>query len=556
MTARAVFPRRTFLKGSACAAACLPALAAGERGSRQSENRSRQLPTATTRNLVPAHGGPALGYWCTWQAQLDSAEKAGSPVDHLTQNATRALDEHDLFGDPGWIRYFASVRPDLLFLADLGWDVPADATFTESELGPLGSYVLDTRKFPSCTGTPVERLRALVDRVRANHWGGLGLWLPAQAFGEDLAGRMLPPDKLSSVMRAAVHLFRDAGVSYLKFDYGVRGDSVAFRRLVSDIVAAEAPNLIVEHASPCGPLNDVATGPDDKTIVHKTGRYRPWADGAILRRAVQLLEFSDILRTYDVLDLFAVSTRLDRAADILSGARGLRRSAVLNTEDGLYLAAALGCAVGILRHPNPKDSRPKVREVLRAVRWQRIAPPFPAHIGRLEVDERILTDSFTYTAQTAEFWIPSIVGQSITQAAPARIARGMGLPEVVARHEPPFVAASRHPNGAVALAALPRTAPEIGSYMPLADVALQIDGDSPVGLFGRYRSINLQLGRPLRGRRVLAQDLATDHSHDVTPLVSRDGASLNVPGELIDELSAFGAPNEDHSEPGIVLTIV
>ena len=79
------------------------------------------------------------------------------------------------------------------------------------------------------------------------------------------------------------------------------------------------------------------------------GRFgsQPWGS-----RRQQILANTDVYRTYDVTSILSLPTTLDRLAEMLRGAEGhadLR--ALLNVEDEVYLAAVMGCTMGILRHP-------------------------------------------------------------------------------------------------------------------------------------------------------------------------------------------------------------
>ena len=59
--------------------------------------------------------------------------------------------------------------------------------------------------------------------------------------------------------------------------------------------------------------------------------------------------------------------------------------------DELYIGAALGCAIGIMRSRYGKDlfrMNTKLDEIAAAVRWQRFAPPFSG--GELKVSDKIL----------------------------------------------------------------------------------------------------------------------------------------------------------------------
>ena len=97
---------------------------------------------------------------------------------------------------------------------------------------------------------------------------------------------------------------------------------------------------------------------------------------------------------YDVTPQFSVASTLDRAAYLLPYAKGY-----LNVEDELYLAAALGCQMGIMRSVYGKglddwDDSDRLKEADAALFWQRIAPPFTG--GNVEISKEILADEWTF----------------------------------------------------------------------------------------------------------------------------------------------------------------
>ncbi|HLW80384.1 MAG TPA: hypothetical protein VKU44_12385, partial [Terriglobia bacterium] len=340
-------------------------------------------------------------------------------------------------------------------------------------------------------------------------------------------------------------------------------------RLLVDLCREEAPGLVVEHARTCGPVND-EPNPWQKTnpwVVHHSGRYAPWNDGAVLARAIELLRFSGTLRTYDVTFQLSVPTTLDRVAQLLAGkpADATSDGGLLLCEDEVYIGAGLGCAMGILRAPgwktyagqdyNPYHLDRRTTEAVRAVRWQRLAPAFAAWKAEVHLDSRVLMDDWRYEpGESAATWLD---GQDIRQGAPARVARGMPLPAVHAAGEPPFVITSRHPNGAVSVATLPRTVRGRSLATPLADITMDIGaGDSPVGVFGQYGSLTLTLTEDLGARRIWAQDLAADAAVDITARVARQGRSLTLPGRLVTEAGTSAAEPGDLSGPGLVLRLI
>lgn len=73
----------------------------------------------------------------------------------------------------------------------------------------------------------------------------------------------------------------------------------------------------------------------------------------------------------------------------------------------------------------------------------------------------------------------------VSQSAPARVTRGLPLPDVKCNEEPPYVVASRNPNGAITIGTLGRISNEKGYYFPKADVTLKIGKiTGKIGIFG------------------------------------------------------------------------
>jgi hypothetical protein len=361
---------------------------------------------------------------------------------------------------------------------------------------------------------------------------------------------------------------REAGIRYWKCDYGARGNDPNFRRLVTEICRQEAPGLVVEHARTSGPVNDEPCPWDIvPRVVHRSGRFATWDDGRVLAEALELLAFSSVLRTYDILQQLRIPSTLDRVAQLVANkpAQAMGAGGLLLCEDQVYIGAGLGCAVGIMRtslakthreqEDDPYDINRRIDEVIRAVRWQRLAPPFPAWQAEAHLDSRVLMDDWYFKKGRSN--APWLEGRDIQQGAPARVSRGMALPGVNAEGESPYVIASRHPLGAISIATLPRTSQSKGSYLPAVDVVIDIgEGNVPVGIFGRYRSLTLTLTQCLGSRRVWAQDLAADAAVDVSSRVGKQGQNLILPGKLIDELGCAAASPGDISNPALVLRLI
>jgi hypothetical protein len=193
-------------------------------------------------------------------------------------------------------------------------------------------------------------------------------------------------------------------------------------------------------------------------------------------------------------------------------------------------------------------------EVVRALRWQRIAPPFSPGLGSANVSDEILTDSWIF--DRGQTWQNEIIGATVRQGAPACLARNISLPEVKVKGEKPFVFATRFPNGAVAIAAQERTQVGNAWYMPACDVTLSVaDAPGPYGVFGYFDSLTLASDKPLHDQRILAQDLAGNEAIDISSLVQVRGKSLYIPGNVIRRIGLHNATPGDISAPGLVLAL-
>jgi len=285
---------------------------------------------------------------------------------------------------------------------------------------------------------------------------------------------------------------------------------------------------------------------------------------------MEILQHTDVYRTYDVTSILSLPTTLDRVSEMLKGAEGHSEvRGLLNVEDEVYVAAAMGCTMGILRHPlkgmrpgkdtdlffnGPRQTKKRMDEVVRALRWQRIAPPFSPGLGSVKRSDEILTDSWIF--ERGQTWQNEIVGARVQQGAPACLARNISLPEVKGKDDKPFVFATRFPNGAVAIGAQERTQVGNGWYMPKCEVTLSVaDAPGPYGVFGYFDSLTLAFDNPPHDKRVLAQDLAGDEPIDISSMVQVRGKSLYIPGKVISRMGLHSATPGDISAPGLVVAI-
>lgn len=516
--------RRRFLAASA-AAAIAPAFPEYARAD-----------SGTPVNLVPHEPSGAPNYWCTWALQnymygqnLERVDPARLEGDAGAELARIAMTEDNLFSAQGWAKsFYPKVRHDLYLLLDDGW-----------EKGGTASFELDTEKFPSFNGDPSARLGKLASAIQNCGWRGAALWCRNTPEGERM-GRL---EALSD----------QAGVRYWKIDIGDPEFGLVHVRNEKHIP------LTLEHVH-----GEAAVNGD----WHTDGRF-----GAQLwnSRRMTILRNTDVYRTYDVTSILSIPTTLDRLASMLEGAQGHPEvKGLLNVEDEAYIAAVMGCTMGIMRHPldgkrpgpdydlffnGPRETKRRSDEVIRALRWQRVAPPFSPGEGTITIDREILTDTWTF-ART-QTWQPDLVGATVHQGAPARITRNLPLPLVSTKGDKPFVYAARFPNGAVAIAAQERTRVGEAWYMPACDLTLAVsDAPGPFAIFGSPRSVTFVFDKRVSGKRVMAQDLAGDTAVDIAHRVHLRGNYLHIPGEVIRTEGLRHATPGDISSPGLVIALV
>ena len=475
-------------------------------------------------DLIPQTQNPAADYFCTWNIQ-------GYVTSYQGNEAQRAqMTEANLFGHgkyQGWVDFYPKIRGDLLLVMDDSWDVPP-----KGDPACFGSLILNDERFPACTGSPAERLEKLTVKVKAAGWKGLGGWVCAQ---------QAPKYAMSSeadYWKERMRWMREAGVVYWKVDWGRDSKDAAWRRMLTELGRKEAPDLVIEHAM-----------------------------------TVEALKFCDVYRTYDVENAIAAPVTIDRVAKLLQEPVTEPVPALINCEDEPYIAAGLGCVLGIMRHPfvgalpdgrqdfvfppSGRDLKRRLDEVIRAVRWHRIAAPVRLGSTRVCVDTNRLNDAWMLAP--LETWEPARrPGDWLNASAPARISRGLDLPDVQvgAAGLPPFVLASRSANGAVAVTTVGRTVgrqylnPSVAVVLPVGNAP------GPFGIFGYYGSLTLQFDHPPGRVRMLAQDLAGEEAADVTSAVTLRGNTLFIPGALIAKIGLSAAGKNDLSEPGLVLTLV
>lgn len=484
------------------------------------------LSCHTQRSLVPDRVSNVPDYFSTWNIQ-------GYVVSYEGEPTVTVMDEQHMFGEgklEGWTRFFPEFREDLYFLMDDSWDIPA-GTHGGSNAAHMGEARLNEERFPSCKGAPTDRLKTLVKKTKDAGWKGLGCWLIARE-AETAPDR----EDRETYWKTRLKEHQDAGVAYWKVDYGKEERNIQWRRMLTQLGHEVAPDIKIEHAY----TNEV-------------------------------IEDADLFRTYDVEVITSVPVTIQRVVNLLKykhkpGALGL-----VHCEDEPYIAAGLGCVVGVMRHPinedlpnglsdhvfpaTGRDLKSRIDEVNRLLKWHRIAAPFGVN-NDAQVDENLLTDHWILAER--ETWVPNHhPGDTLIEKAPARISRNLPLPQVTCNNdELPYVMSSLYPNGAIAIAAVERV---LGRkwYTPEATVIQQIPNvEHPIGIFGTYKEVVLESQEAIPTKaRIWAQDLIAKEATDITNEVKIEGNRMILPGSLIEKIGTQAATPGDKSAPGLVLQV-
>jgi len=515
----------------------------------------RQRIAESDINLIPDSAGTTPSYCCTWSCQNFATDtfSIGYAIglgDHTVPSDN--LTEEAVFQNPGWEKKLPqSVKKDLFLVFDVGWDIEGGSHAEPARDRPGPCDGDDRQAHPDQPGRPGQPQQT-DRRVHARRHLRRGQDRDRAGAGRSALRRRAEPDHEWS---------KKAGIQYWKVDYGSRGGDINFRKMLTRLAHEEAPGLWLENGRGGGPFNDDEC-PWDTPNVGKTGSYKNWDNGIALSTANQLLEFSDVLRTYDVSAQLSIPTTIDRVAQLLNSFSSRPTGkGIINCEDEPYIAAALGCAIGVMRNPafiippdqdyDPLRSKDQMDAVIRAVRWQRMSAAFSVGYNPVILDSTFTKDYWKF--QTGQTWAKWMTGRTVMQGAPARVARGMEMPKVKCEGPKPYVLCSKFPNGNYAVATMLRTDSVKGYFYPLADITIRCDQPALVGVFGRFQSLTVCFSDEVKIQKVFAQDLAGDKAIEITDLIKKEGSLLKVPGELIEQLGLSAATKGDVSEPGLVL---
>lgn len=574
------------------------------------------ITSSAQESLVPTTPSTAPDYYCTWNLQgyvCSYANGAGS-------NDLRVeINEDNLFGsqygyavwgkgtkktvgngngngtksswtvDPryqDWLSHYPSIRQDLTFVMDDSWDIPKgelDQNGLCDKYGaskrPDGSnydnpylarVAIDESRFPSFTKSSttgntlgdMQRMRALVNAVKDRGWRSLGGWICAQdpiMYTKDYTGKNNNMSNSKQWTEAQEEQYWKkrlaesnwAGFSYWKVDWGNKDRNETFRRNLSKWGQEVAPGVIIEHAS-----------------FQDGGTHHP-----------DYIPFSETIRSYDVNNNIAQAQTIQRLYDLGQQADTEREGwGIINCEDEPYIAAGLGCAIGVMRHPyvgnmpNGKQDtyfadygdgsrklKNRLNEIVRAVRWHRIATPFTHKKDQWKASDDKLQES----------------GNGKTWEAPARMSRRLPLPVITGagtqNDNRPYLLASLYDNDCAALAIINRNINGVYQSQKV-DVSFEpLRWDRRIGIFGYAKSVTIryQQGLPDKPFKVFAQDLATDDNPTAIAFTkTADGRGIKIDGSVLEALCKghdypyseveheAGKDYTDLSDPAVVLLIM
>jgi len=490
-------------------------------------------------------------YYCTWSSQANLSTRRSKDGNSLSALMRDTLNEENVFGEEGLVNQFPSIRDKLIFVFDDGWDVPYG--LVNNDKGDFGSLIVNEDRFPSFTGEPKERLKKLVDKVKSYGWKGVGLWICASAKGEEWEN-MLTHEERIQYWTERLEWCKYAGVSYWKVDWGSLCNDVEFRRNLNKWRDEVYPELVIEHAVIMAPLSGVNDN-------DQTGRYIDWGD--IPERTMQLMEFSDVIRSYDVSGKLSIPTTIDRVQFILSKGKELNSRSYINAEDEAYVCSALSLETGVmtnlLKNPDGTPMRPKSTENIRSVNWLScFAPPVAVGDVSFKCSDEILFDVCNFV--NLRTWISKYGDRDIKQGAPAVIALNDELPNVeYLDDEKPYVLCNRHSNGAYAIAVMPRFVQEAEItrfFTPKVNLNISQKVDLPIGIFGEVSEVNIEFDKSVNGKTIFAQDLASDEAIDITSECFVNENFVKISGEVLNRIGTSKNCFADQSKPGLVIKLI
>ena len=201
-----------------------------------------------------------------------------------------------------------------------------------------------------------------------------------------------------------------------------------------------------------------------------------------------------------------------------------------------------------------RDYNRRIDEVIRAVRWHRIAEPFGVN-----------DDVKIGFEQEKDYWVKEKGDEGSKDKVnspdcPMFVSRGMNLPTISESYndQQPRILASKYPNGYYAVVTVGRQLEHTHVFNEVS-VNIEVDNlENPIGIFGIYKQLTIKTQRkvnPIKCK-VYAQDLKSlDSPDDITSKVILEEDNLVIPGSVINEIGLSLAKGGDKSDPGLVLLV-
>ncbi len=483
----------------------------------------------TKINFIPEKGSYTGNYICTWIMQEAVAKHLDIAGEDVPTRQRNALNESTLFVESFYHPLEKKYRGDLLFLLDDGWDVPYDTANNKENAALFGSLEPDAEKFRSLGDTPLERLTEIGRRIKALGYQGLGLWVSPN-YGEE----PFSMDTARAYWEEKARISHAAGVLYWKVDWGKNSGRTGYREMMTECVRKYAPGLMIEHARELLPFSDLGSN-----------------GGAAVRDMCERFLVGDVFRTYDVEPPFADTETYARVNSLMKNARfdemRLNGRGLINVESQPLVAAGLGFTLGIMKHT------PAVEAV---VRWQRIAPPYGAHIGTYLTSEESVTDYLIFDSDPV--WWRHLQWERYSVTVPQAAARNARLAKTECDGAKPIVLTAGHPDRDVlSIVTLGRTIDPNPEMIALADVtAYPKSRKTIVGVFGYYHTLSLEYSDPIpENTSVWAQCMLDDYAENITDLVNIHGSTLTIDGVLLRKLGHKSGDRVTGGEPTVIIKL-
>lgn len=431
------------------------------------EKRKKKRGTSTNRrSLIPPPSDELTGdYFCSWRMQKEAAKKYG--LRGRWKSETRdTMTSNFLFGKDADLHPLPKEeRRDLIYLLDDGWDVPFGTPDIPGKAKIFGSLEADAERFSDLGRTPEKRLRKLCENIRNLGYGATGLWIACEYQGEN-------SEDIYRFYAEHAKLHEAAGVRYWKVSRGTHEDDTSYQEIISQAVRKNAKEIRVGHriseALPSGRKSKDQLCPEE------------------IREITSVLSHADVARIRLVLTPFGDTVLIRRLHEVFSVAKTCKDAnpdAQVLADTRPYLAAVFGCAFEMIC----ADAEERI-----ALRFHRLSPPFSVGEADYRYSTQRLIDRL-YIEMPKKSGGMSSAPAYFEESAPATMSRGCPLPTVRATGDVPFVVASKNPRTHVyAIGTFPRNIDPNPQITPLADVELEVEGDSvTLGVFGIFDSLTL-----------------------------------------------------------------